>query len=156
MNILVAYYSWSGNTKELAELIQNNIGGSLFAIKSAIPYTQDYNELVIQTKKEVSGKYTPELKETVHDIEKYEILFIGTPNWWGSLPPVVCSFLKSHNLSGKKIIPFITHGGGGEQNILSEIRELCPESDVVENVWIGYGNRTIGVQGWLNELNLSN
>lgn len=156
MNILVAHYSWSGNTKELAEFIQSNINSSIFAIEPAIPYAKNYNELVIQTKKEISDKYAPELKETIHNIEQYEILFIGTPNWWGHLPPIVCSFFERHNLIGKRIIPFVTHGGGGEQNVLREIKELCSESNVVENAWIGYGNRTIGVQGWLNELNLFN
>ncbi len=154
MNILVAYYSWSGNTKELAELIQSNINSSIFAIEPAIPYTQNYNELVIQAKSEINCRYTPELKETVFDIEKYDTVFLGTPNWWGSLPPTVRSFINFHNLSEKKIIPFITHGGGGVQNIITEIEELCPNCTIEKNPWVGYGNRTAGIQGWLNDLNL--
>lgn len=154
MNILVAYYSWSGNTKEIAELIQNSIGCNIFTIEPTMPYTQNYDELVIQAKREINQGYTPELKTTISNIEKYDTIFLGTPNWWGGLPPAVRSFIKFYNLSGKKMILFITHGGGGVQNIMKEIEELCPDCAIEKNIWVGYGNRTSGIQGWLNELNV--
>lgn len=151
---IIAYYSYSGNTREVATAISNELGVDIFEIATKEIYPKDYNETILQAKNEINKKYTPELKTTISDIEKYDIIFLGTPNWWGSLPPAVRSFIHFHNLSGKKIIPFITHGGGGVQNIIKEIEELCPDCIIEKNIWVGYGNRTAGIQGWLNELNV--
>lgn len=151
---IIAYYSYSGNTREVATAISNELGVDIFEIATKEIYPKDYNETILQAKNEINKKYTPELKTTISDIEKYDIIFLGTPNWWGSLPPAVRSFIHFHNLSGKKIIPFITHGGGGVQNIIKEIEELCPDCIIEKNIWVGYGNRTSGIQGWLNELNV--
>lgn len=151
---IIAYYSYSVNTREVATAISNELGVDIFEIATKEIYPKDYNETILQAKNEINKKYTPELKTTISDIEKYDIIFLGTPNWWGSLPPAVRSFIHFHNLSGKKIIPFITHGGGGVQNIIKEIEELCPDCTIEKNIWVGYGNRTSGIQGWLNELNV--
>lgn len=102
---------------------------------------KNYNEAIIQAKNEIDKKYTPELKSVVSDIEKYGTVFLGTPNWWGGLPPAVHSFIKFYNLPGKKMILFIIHGGG-VQNIMKEIEELCPDCIIEKNIWVGYGNRT--------------
>lgn len=151
---IIAYYSYSGNTREVAATIHNEMDGDIFEIVTKETYPQNYNDAIIQAKNEINKKYVPELRLAVSDIEKYDTIFLGTPNWWGGLPPAVRSFIKFYNLSGKKIILFITHGGGGVQNIMKEIEELCPDCIIEKNIWVGYGNRTAGIQGWLNELNI--
>lgn len=153
-SIITVYYSYSGNTREVAEIIHNKIGCMIFEIVPAIPYPTNYNEMIIQSQKEINTRYLPELKYTMTDIKKYDIILLGFPNWWGTIPPIVCSFLTKHNLTGKTIIPFITHGGGGEQMTVRNLIEFCPDCEIKNNAWIGYGNRTMGICGWLKDNNL--
>lgn len=86
--------------------------------------------------------YKPPIKTKIEDIEKYDIIFVGTPNWWSTIAPPVATFLTQHNLSGKTIIPFITHGGGGQGRVVSDIKRLCPESKVLEPLSIYEGGST--------------
>ena len=113
--ILIAYYSWSGHTKKVAEAIQNEIGGDLFEIQPETAYSDDYKTVVDQAKKEINEGYRPALKNNVANIAQYDIVFIGSPNWWGTIAPVVSTFVEQNDLSGKTVVPFITHGSGGEQ-----------------------------------------
>ena len=111
--ILVAYYSYSGNTRFAAEQIQKNTGGTLFEIKPVKPYPADYNACVELAKREINAGVKPELAEKVKEFDKYDVIFVGTPNWWSTMAPPVLTFLSSYDFSGKTIIPFVTHGGGG-------------------------------------------
>ena len=111
--VLVAYYSWGGNTKYAAAQIQKATGGTLFEIKPARPYPAEYRECTVQAKKEIQEGFRPELASRVEDIGKYDVIFIGSPNWWSTIAPPVAAFLASYDLSGKTVIPFVTHGGGG-------------------------------------------
>ena len=89
-----------------------------------------------------------------HDISQYNIVFLGSPNWWGTITPQVSSFLEKYDLSGKTVVPFITHGGGGQQNTIADIMTQCKNCHVVQEGWVGYGNRTMGINGWLEDLGL--
>ncbi|MCM1322644.1 MAG: hypothetical protein NC218_00480 [Acetobacter sp.] len=150
--ILIAYYSWSGNTKEVAEAIQEKTGGTLFQIETTKPYPEEYRATTEQAKKEINDGFRPELKDKVADISQYDVIFIGSPNWWGTIAPAVSSFLASYNLKGKKIIPFITHGGGGVQNTIKDLTAQCTECNVVSDGWVGYSSRTFGISGWLKDI----
>ena len=119
--ILIAYYSWSGHTKKVAEAIQNEIGGDLFEIQPETAYSDDYKTVVDQAKKEINEGYRPALKNNVANIAQYDIVFIGSPNWWGTIAPVVSTFVEQNDLSGKTVVPFITHGSGGEQNTITDL-----------------------------------
>ncbi len=150
--VLVAYYSYSGNTKEVAEAIQEKIGGDIFEIKTEGSYPEEYRPMTVQAKQEIADGYRPKLTTSVADIAQYDVVFIGSPNWWGTITPQVSSFLESYDLSGKKVIPFITHGGGGVQNTVSDLTAQCKGCNVVSEPWVGYSSRTLGISGWLKDL----
>lgn len=106
--ILIAYYSYSGNTKEVAEAIREKTGGELFEIKAEGTYPEEYRPMTVQAKKEIAANFRPKLLSKVADISKYDVIFIGSPNWWGTITPQVSSFLEAYDLSGKTVVPFIT------------------------------------------------
>ncbi len=151
--ILIAYYSYSGNTAQAAKAIQQKIGGDLFAITSDHTYPQDYHEMVQQAKEEIAQNFRPRLTSSVKDIAQYDIVFIGSPNWWGTIAPQVSSFLEQYNLSGKTVIPFITHGGGGLQNTVSDLTAQCKGCQIKPS-WDGYQTSLQGLDDWLKSLNL--
>ncbi|MDL2297229.1 NAD(P)H-dependent oxidoreductase, partial [Bacteroidales bacterium OttesenSCG-928-E04] len=105
--ILVVYYSWSEgkNTETVARFIQKNTGGDIFEIIPVNDYPDDYQACVDQAKKEINEGFKPALKTKVENIESYDIIFIGTPNWWSTMAPPVATFLSEHNLKGKTVIP---------------------------------------------------
>lgn len=154
--ILVAYYSYSGNTKDVAEAIQKKTGGDLFEIKTEGNYPDEYRPMTEQAKQEIQDGYRPILTTTVADMAQYDIVFIGSPNWWGTITPQVSSFLESYDLSGKTIIPFVTHGGGGVQNTVKDLTAQCKGCEVSQNGWVGYSSRTLGISGWLEDLGFKN
>lgn len=125
--ILIAFYSFSGNTRAAAKQIQQKVGGDLFEIKTVKPYPRDHRDCAKIAKKEIEKRYTPPLTG-VPDITDYRIIFIGSPNWWGTMAPAVFSFIKELDLSGKTVIPFFTHGGGGMQNCETDINEVCKQA----------------------------
>ena len=150
--ILIAYYSYSGNTKEVAEAIQKEIGGDLFEIKAEGTYPDEYRPMTEQAKKEIDAGFRPKLTTSVADMAQYDVVFIGSPNWWGTITPQVSSFLESYDLSGKTVIPFITHGGGGQQNTIADLTAQCKGCKVNSDGWVGYGSRTLGIGSWLEGL----
>ena len=153
--ILIAYYSYRGNTKHVAEAIQNETGGSLFEINAATAYPTDYHQMSEQAKKEIEQGVRPPLTEQVANINEYDVIFVGSPCWWGTITPQVSSFLESSQLTGKTVIPFITHGGGGVMNTVKDLTAQCKGCEVSDKPWIGYGSRTAGVAAWIKGLGLS-
>lgn len=148
-NILIAYYSHSGNTKAVTEAIQKQVGGTLFEIKIDDTYPNDYHQMTEQAQKEIESGFRPPLRATVPDIAAYDTVFWGSPNWWGTIAPAVSSFIEAHALSGKKIIPVITNGGGGVQNTISDMTKQGIGCHVVQEGWVSYGNSTKGLEEWL-------
>ncbi len=124
--ILVAYFSRSGNTRVIAGVIHRSLNTDLFEIQPAAPYPQDYFQTVEQAKKERTQGIKPALKSSVSDIERYETVYLGFPIWGTSVPPVVQAFLNNHNLKGKLLIPFITHGGYGKGDSEDILANLAP------------------------------
>lgn len=149
--VLIAYYSWSGNTKEVAEAIQEKTNGTLFRIETVQSYPEEYRATTEQAKKEINDGYRPALKDKVADIAQYDVIFIGSPNWWGTIAPAVSTFLSSYDLKGKKVIPFITHGGGGVQNTIKDLTAQCSGCNVADDGWVGYSSRTLGIGSWLKD-----
>ena len=111
--VLVAYFSWSGNTEQVAQIIQQETGGELFKIDTAEPYTDDYDELLDMARQEQSDGARPELAGQVEDWDSYDIVFLGYPNWWNDAPMAVYTFLESYDFTGKTLIPFNTSSSGG-------------------------------------------
>lgn len=111
--ILVACFSRSGNTRVVAGLIQRSLAADLFEILPASPYPADYLTTVEQARQERDHDVEPPLQARVPGIEKYATVFLGFPIWGETAPPVIRSFLAAHDLGGKTLVPFITHGGYG-------------------------------------------
>lgn len=124
---LVVYFSWSGNTAKVASEIQNQTGADIFEIVSKQPYTDDYNTLLNIAKEEKNNQARPEISGKIENIDDYDVIFLGFPNWWGDMPMILYSFLDRYDLSKKTIAPFCTSGGSGFSNTLSEINTLEPD-----------------------------
>lgn len=153
--ILVAYYSWSGNTREMAEKIHNIVGGDTFEIVPQTPYSSDYSTCCNEAKKEIYNSIRPALKSNLHDISKYDVIFIGTPCWWGTMAPPVTTFLSENDLTGKTVIVFETNGGSGMANAEKDIQKLCTKSTFKPGLSI-YGSPSDSdeqIKNWLKQLN---
>jgi len=135
--ILIIYLSRTGNTKVVSEIIKEKIGGTLVSIElENHKYNSDFEMAYSQVEDENDQNFLPLVKE-IHGIEKYKFIFIGFPTWATKLPPPVRSFLKKYDLSGKTIFPFNTHIGLGSGSSFQTIKEMCPNSKVLE----GYSTR---------------
>ena len=131
--ILVAYYSWSesGNTKYAAEQIQKSSGGELLEIKPKNAYPKDYSACLAQAQKEIRDGVRVELANEPVDFRKYDVVFIGSPNWFGTVAPPAASFFASAGLAGKTVIPFFTYGSGGMQNCERDAKKLAEKAGKV-------------------------
>ncbi|MCK5159188.1 MAG: NAD(P)H-dependent oxidoreductase [Candidatus Heimdallarchaeota archaeon] len=155
--ILIAYYTRTGNTEKLANQIKKLVGGDLFKIETVDEYPPSYQEVLKVSKVEIENQYKPPLKKSVENIDKYDIVFVGTPNWYGTMAPPVLTFLSLHDLANKTIIPFATHGGGGEQRCLTDIERICSEATVCKGLTF-YSSQAETkkdrIHKWLSELQL--
>ena len=134
-NMLVAYFSLAGeqygvgvieegNTSIIAHMIAEQTGADLFEIEAVTPYPTSHSELLDVSRQEMANNARPEIAGTVDNMDDYDTIFIGYPNWWGDMPMIVYNFLESYDLSGKTIVPFCTHGGSGLSNTESTITNI--------------------------------
>lgn len=137
--ILVAYFSHRGHTREIADHIHKSMGGDIFEIQAVKPYPHDCHALVLQAWQELDSGYKPALKTKIMNIESYDLVFIGYPNWWNTVPAPVRIFLLASDFSGKAIAPFCTHDGRGLGRSVTDISKLCPKSTVLDGVAIFKG-----------------
>jgi|SRR5271157_527807 len=133
-SILVAYFSHSGNTRVIANYVYESVGGDIFEIVAVNPYPREYKKCVEQARKELREEYRPELETRVENMESYNVVFIGNPNWWGMIPRPVAVFLSEYDFAGKTIAPFCTHEGSGLGRIVSDITKLCPQSTILDGL----------------------
>jgi flavodoxin len=153
--ILVAYFSWSGNTREIANQIHKIVGGDLFEIVTVNRYPSDYDETVRQARKELETSCRPQLASEVEDIESYDLVFIGYPNWCYTIPAPVASFLSKCDSTEKTIAPFCTHGGDRLGESVEDIAKLCQRSLVLEGLAVRGSevrNAQSKVSEWLRKI----
>ena len=134
--VLIAYFSWSGNTKQLAEMIQEQMGGKLFEIEPETPYTDDINELSGISLQEQRDNIRPALSSAVEDMSQYDVIFVGFPNWWNNMPMPVFTFLEEYDFSGKTVIPFTTYGNGVWGKSVDSIRATLPDVTILDGLAI--------------------
>ena len=145
---LIAYYSrkgenyWAGdikvlekgNTERVAEFVQEAVGGDLFEIRTVRQYDASYMKCIEEAKAELQADARPELAEYLEDaglsIDDYDTIFLGYPNWWGTCPMCVFTFLEHYDLAGKRIVPFCTNEGSGMGGSEKHLRKVCPEATV--------------------------
>lgn len=152
--VLIAYYSYTGNTRKVAEAIHERIGGDLFEIETVETYPSEYKDMALQAKLELANNIHPKLKAKVKNMAEYDVVFIGSPNWWGNIASAVSSFMAENDLKGKKVIPFITHGGRGEQNTIKGMKRKCLECEFEQKGWVSFRGRIWGISGWLEEIGM--
>jgi flavodoxin len=119
-----------GNMQYMAMTIQEAIGGELFRIETKEKYPLEHETLVNQAKEEQNEEVRPELATHIENVEQYDMIFLGYPNWWGDMPQPLYTFLEEYDFSGKTIIPFNSHGGSGFSNTIEEIKKLQSNATV--------------------------
>lgn len=147
---LIVYYSrkgqnyWNGsivdlakgNTERVAEFIQKAVGGDLFEIETVREYSKDYMTCTEEAKAELRENARPELKEYLDSIDQYDTIFVGYPNWWGTMPMCVYTFLEHYDLTGKKIVPFCTNEGSGMGGSERELKKICKGAEIASGLSI--------------------
>jgi flavodoxin len=129
---LVAYLSRTGNTRVIARQIARARSAELFEIVTAANYPEDYEEMVAQAQREKETGFEPPLRGRVPNIANYDTIYLGFPIWGMTAPSPIRSFLAAHDLSGKHLIPFITHGGFGAGDSLDVVRGHAPQAELAE------------------------
>lgn len=154
--ILVAYFSWGGNTRKAAEQIQAKTGGDLFEIKTVKPYTTEYKPTTEVAKKELEDDARPELASKVNNMADYDVIMIGYPIWWHTAPMAVYTFMESYDLSGKIIIPFCTSGGSDIVESMPAMNQLGAKGTVLEGITIKSEADMNRIDPWLKKLGMIN
>ena len=144
-NILIVYLSRTNNTKAIAEIIRNNVGGKLVALELEKPYPENYQATVQQVVKENETGYLPLLNTKIDSIQNYDVVFVGFPTWDMQLPPPMKSFLHQYDLRGKTVIPFNTNAGYGVGSGFQTVKDQCLSSKVLEGFSIRGGVEKDGV-----------
>ncbi len=129
---LVAFFSRSGNTRVVAGLIHRGIPSDLFEIQPAVDYPADYLETVAKARQERDDGVEPALRRRIAGLERYDTVYLGFPIWGETAPPIIRSLLSQHDLRGKTIVPFMTHGGYGVGSSLRVLANHAPEARILE------------------------
>lgn len=174
-NILIAYFTWAentivenpdvvdvnattsasvlppGNTAKLAGWIQEATGGDLFSITTVEHYSSDYDECLDQAVKEYDEDIRPVLTQQVGNIDDYDVVFLGYPNWWYSCPRAILTFIEENDLSGKTIVPFCAHGTGGLAGSIRDITAALPDDCTILEAFGSYRPEVDSAQPEINE-----
>lgn len=148
----------TGNTGVMAHMIAEASGGELFSIRTVEPYPDNYNDTVDAGEAEKNNGIRPELSTHIEDLQQYDTIFVGFPNWWYGMSMVMYSFFDEYDFSGKTVIPFCTSGGSAFSDTIEEIEDMEPDANVLDGLHIG-GSSVSGaesrVNDWVTELGLS-
>ena len=175
-NILVAYFSWAdnaileadvdavsspsvvapGNVQQLAGWVQEETGADIFAIRVVEPYSSDWDACLERANQERGDQARPALQEKVENMEQYDTVFLGYPNWWYGVPMALLTFLEENDLSGKQVYLFCSHGTGGLSNSVDIISEAIPNAVISDNIFDCYeeeaSSSQADIQSWVAEL----
>lgn len=148
----------TGNTGLVAGMIADATGGDLFSILTVEQYPDSYDDTIDVGQEEKRANTRPELSSHIEDLDHYDTIFLGFPNWWGDMPMAVYSFLDEYDFSGKTIIPFVTSGGSGFSNTIRTIESAEPDTTVLEGLALRDSRSTQAegdVTEWLSRLGLA-
>ena len=152
---LVVYFSHTGNTENVANFIHEAVGGDIVKLEPVNAYTDDYNTLLDVAQEEQRNDARPEIATQIDNIDEYDTIFLGYPNWWQDCPMIIYSFLDEYDLSGKTIAPFCTSGGSGLSGTPRTIQNEEPNATVTEGLSVmdsSSSNSQSEVQSWLSEI----
>lgn len=147
---MIVYYSrkgenyWNGSIKNLkkgntqiaAEMIADITGGDLFEVETVKTYPKDYYQCIDEAKSELQKDDRPEVKVFANYLEDYDIIYVGYPNWWGTMPLVMFTFWEHYDLSGKRIIPFCTNEGSGMGRSERDLKKICKGAKIEKGLSI--------------------
>lgn len=145
----------SGNTGVVASVIADLTGADIFSIRTVESYPDNYNDTIDQGQEEQQEDVRPELSGQIENLDSYDTIFLGYPNWWGDMPMAIYSFLDEYDLSGKTIVPFVTSGGSGFSGSVEEIEDAEPDAEVLEGLSLSDSEATDAqsdIEEWLGEL----
>jgi len=156
MKTLIVYYSYLGNTKSIAEMIQKKTGADILRIETVVPYDNDYNKVVDQGQSEVNRGYCPEIKPLNIDPGQYDTIILGTPVWWYTFAPAMHTFLKTQDWKGKTIYPFATNGGW-IGHTFKDIKDACTGAEVKSGMNIKFDEATLrtsvkDIENWIDKI----
>lgn len=175
-NVLVVYFSWAnnavldddvdavsspsviapGNVQQLAGWVQEETGGDLFSIQVTEPYPSDWDECLDRANEERGSNARPTLTSQVENLDQYDTVFLGYPNWWYGVPMALLTFLEENDLSGKEVYLFCSHGTGGLARSVQMITEAAPDAIISENIFDCYEEEAstaqADIQSWVSEL----
>lgn len=173
--VLIAYFSWADNAEEfnpkdidvdalgsasvvvpgdvgvIAGYIEQRTKADVFKITLKEKYSADYDKCLEQGREQMEEKARPELMDTVKNIDEYDVIFLGFPNWWYTIPVAVNSFVEAHDLSGKTIIPFVSHGTGGLAGTIQDLTDALPGDCTVEQSYDVFEEDVNQAQDEVNE-----
>ncbi len=156
---LIVYFSESGNTRNMANIIQEMTSGDLVEIEMQTPYSDNYSTLLEEAERDLLANARPPLRTRIGNMDEYDTILLGYPNWYAILPMPVFTFLESFHFDGKRIIPFCSHGNGMLGETVANICKACPGADVREALSVTYGGGSSlrsEIQAWLNKHGLLN
>ena len=145
----------TGNTGVVASVIADLTGADTFSIRTVESYPDNYNDTIDQGQEEQQEDVRPELSGQIENLDSYDTIFLGYPNWWGDMPMAIYSFLDEYDLSGKTIVPFVTSGGSGFSGSVEEIEDAEPDAEVLEGLSLSDSEATDAqsdIEEWLGEL----
>lgn len=153
---LIVYYSWGGNTRGVAKEIQRQTGFDTAELALVTPYSTNYNTVLNEAQRDQRSQARPKLRNDIAPDKwaEYDTILIGYPNWWASIPMPIATFLESHDFSGKRILPFCSHGGGRFGQSLTAIAKLAPRAHLAEGLSVHYsGGASLpkDVEAWLRK-----
>jgi flavodoxin len=155
--VLVVYYSRSGNTREMANQIHGMVGGDIVELQTVNPYPTEYRATTEQARRELDSGYKPPLTTKVANLASYDVIFVGSPCWWGTFAAPVKTFLSDSDLSGKTLVPFITHEGSGLGRAPADMARLCPKATLLEGLAVRGGSVKTArgdVESWLRKIGI--
>ena len=135
--VLVADFSYTGNTWAMAQAIAEATGGDLFRIEPVTPYSDNIDDVYDKAHQEQADNEMPEIKSKVKNFDSYDTVFLGYPLWWTDLPQIVKNFISQYDWAEKTIVPFSSHGGNGWSGTPDTIQQLCPDSYLLTGVTYG-------------------
>ena len=155
---LVVYFSWSGNTEKLANLIHDKVGGDIVKIVPTVAYPTVYEELADYAKDERDQDKRPAYNDLNVNMDDYKVVFVGYPIWWYTLPMIMYTFFDNNDFAGKTIVPFNTHLGSGDGGTYDKIKEFEPNATVLKGLPISgsdmNNDQSERVENWLKDLDL--
>ena len=157
-NKLIVYFSYTGNTRMIANKIKEKLNCDILEIKTVLPYSEDYDTVVNDEKNSEASNFLPEIQDINIDLSKYDEIILGTPVWWYRPVPAIRTFLSKNDLSGKTIKPFATNAGWLGRTF-KEIKSFCPNSNISDEmniVFESYSDKLVtkeqDIEKWIDRL----